>query len=84
MHEWLREKIHRFLQLTHGRTTAFFVLFFVSGNTFMALGKLTHVYVEFMLGLGGLVITHSWKEDKAAQMLGPRPPGGPDGVDAQK
>lgn len=76
--DWLRKLSQKVLSITHGRTTAFFIAFFISGNTFAALGKLNHVYVEFMVGLGGLVIGHSWKEDKAAQMLGARPPAGPD------
>jgi hypothetical protein len=76
--DWLRKTAQKVLSITHGRTTAFFMAFFVSGNVFHALHRLDHVYVEFMVGLGGLVIGHSWKEDKAEQMLGPRPPAGPD------
>jgi hypothetical protein len=77
---WIRELAHKVLQITHGRTTAFFALFFVSGHVMALLGKLTPTYIGFMGTLGGLVLTHSIKEDIVAGRNGPQPPGGPDAV----
>jgi undecaprenyl pyrophosphate phosphatase UppP len=75
--DWLRNLAHKVLQLTHGRTTAFFVAFFVAGNVLQFLGKLSMPYVYYMGTLGGLVLGHSIKEDVMASKM-PRPPGGPD------
>jgi hypothetical protein len=74
--EWLRNLSHKILQLTHGRSTAFFIAFFIAGHTMAILGKLTPVYVGFMATLGGLVLGHSIQEN----VLAPTPPqpGGPD------
>jgi hypothetical protein len=66
---WLRDAAHKVLQITHGRTTAFCIAFFVSGNTLAVLHNaagdslLTSTYVYFMATLGGLVLGHSVKED---------------------
>lgn len=79
--EWLRNLAHKLLQVAHGRTTAFFIAFFISGNVLAFLGKLTPVYVGFMGTLGGLVLGHSIKEDIMEAKNGPRPPGGPDACD---
>jgi hypothetical protein len=76
---WIRDATHKFFQITHGRTTAFFIAFFVSGNVFHLFHNLTPTYVGFMGTLGGLVIGHSFKEDYAEKMNGPRPDAGPDG-----
>jgi hypothetical protein len=76
--EWLRNVGHKLLQVTHGRSTAFFMAFFVTGNIFAWVGKLSPVYIGFMGTLGGLVLGHSIKEDWAANINGERPPGGPD------
>lgn len=76
--EWLRNLAHKALQIMHGRSTAFFMMFFVAGNIFAWVGKLTPVYVGYMSVLGGLVLGHSIKEDWAERLNGPRPPGGPD------
>lgn len=76
--QWLRDSVHKVLQLTQGRTTAFFIAFFITGNLFQIFHALTPTYVGFMGTLGGLVIGHSFKEDYAEKMNGPRPPGGPD------
>jgi len=78
---WVSKCVNRVLQLTHGRTTAFFVAFFIAGHAMALTGKLTHEYVLYMIGLGGLVLGHSFKEDWAAAKLGIQPeppPGGPD------
>lgn len=53
----------KFLEVTKGRTTAFFIMFFISGNVLAFLDRLTPVYVGFMGTLGGLVLVHSAKED---------------------
>jgi hypothetical protein len=68
------------LQITQGRTTAFFIAFFVAGNALQLAGKLTHEYVIYMGTLGALVLGHSVKEDLMAAKFGiqPTPPGGPD------
>jgi hypothetical protein len=79
--EWLRNLSHKVLQITHGRTTAFFILFFLSGHAMALLGKLNPSYIGFMGTLGGLVLTHSIKEDFMEAKVGPRPPGGPDADD---
>lgn len=71
---WFRDATNRVLQITHGRTTAFFVAFFIAGNALAVTGKLTTVYVGFMATLGGLVLGHSIKEDVMAAKFGP--PGG--------
>jgi hypothetical protein len=76
--EWLRGLSHRILQITHGRTTAFFIAFFFAGHAMAWFGKLTLVYVSFMGTLGGLVLGHSIKEDVVAMKNGPPPRGGPD------
>lgn len=78
MRDWLRDAVHKLLQLTHGRTTAFFVAFFVSGHVVAFMHLLTPTYVGFMGTLGGLVLGHSLKEDLAAKWNGPRAEGGPD------
>jgi hypothetical protein len=75
---WLRDLTHKVLAITQGRTTAFFVAFFLAGHGMALAGKLTPVYVGFMGTLGGLVLGHSIKEDYAEKMNGPRQPGGPD------
>jgi hypothetical protein len=74
--DWIRDFAHKILQITHGRTTAFFVMFFVSGNVLALVGKLTPAYIGFMGTLGGLVLTHSIKEDIMAGRNGPQPAGG--------
>lgn len=75
---WLRNAVHKVLQITHGRTTLFFTLFFITGNIAAWFGKLTPSYVAYMGTLGGLVVGHSLKDDLAEKWNGPRPPGGPD------
>jgi hypothetical protein len=81
----LQTVTHKVLQATHGRTTAFFVAFFITGNAMAYFDKLTPVYVGFMGTLGGLVLGHSVKEDLVTlknKALGgdpPPAPGGPDG-----
>lgn len=82
---WFRNLAHRVLQVTHGRTTAFFIAFFLAGHAMALSGKLTDTYVHYMLALGGLVLGHSIKEDWAAMKNGtpPPPPGGPDGADVK-
>lgn len=80
--DWLRNLSHKVMQITHGRTTAFFIAFFISGNVLAYIGKLTPVYVGFMGTLGGLVLGHSVKEDimdiKRRADGGSPPEGGPD------
>ena len=78
MNQWLREAVHKLLQLTQGRTTAFLIAFFITGNIMAWTRRLTPVYVGYMGTLGGLVLGHSIKEDWAEKINGPRPPGGPD------
>jgi len=81
--EFVRNLAHKFLEMTHGRTTAFFVLFFIAGNVLQWIGKMTPTYVYFMGTLGGLVLLHSVKEDVLVGKDPPPPPGGPD-VDVTK
>lgn len=76
--QFLRNVTHKVLQITHGRTTAFFIAFFVMGNLMALLGKLSYVYVAYMSTLGSLVLLHSTKDDWAAKVLGARPLCGPD------
>jgi hypothetical protein len=54
---------NKLLKATHGRTTAFFMAFFLAGTALASVGKLTGTYVAFMGTLGGLVLGHSIKED---------------------
>jgi hypothetical protein len=75
--EWIRNLSHKVLQVTHGRSTAFFIAFFIAGHAMALLGKLTPVYVGFMGTLGGLVLGHSIQENVLAANL-PATPGGPD------
>jgi hypothetical protein len=65
--KWLGNLTHRVLLITRGRTTAFFIAFFIAGHAMALLGKLTPVYVGFMGTLGGLVLGHSIKEDLVGQ-----------------
>jgi hypothetical protein len=76
--KWLQGLAQKVLSITHGRTTAFFIAFFLAGHGMAFLGKLTPTYIGFMGTLGGLVLGHSIKEDFAEAKIGPRPPGGPD------
>jgi hypothetical protein len=79
---WLRDAAHKILQITHGRTTAFFIAFFISGNVLAYIDKLGTTYVYFMGTLGGLVLGHSVKEDlmqmKNRAEGGPPPERSPD------
>lgn len=75
---WFRNAVHKVLQITHGRTTLFFGLFFITGNVLAWFGKLSPSYVAYMGTLGGLVVGHSLKDDLAEKWNGPRPQGGPD------
>jgi hypothetical protein len=83
MIQWLREAAHKILQITHGRTTAFLIAFFIAGHVMAFRHLLTPVYVGYMGTLGSLVLGHSIKEDWAQKLNGPPPPGGPD-VDPNK
>lgn len=74
---WLRDLAHKVLQITHGRTTAFFIAFFIAGHAMACFGKLTPVYVAYMGTLGGLILGHSVQENILAVKDCP-PPGGPD------
>jgi hypothetical protein len=76
--DWLRLIAQKVLSITHGRTTAFFISFFISGHVMAWFGKLNPSYVAFMASLGTLVVGHSFKEDWAEKVNGPRPPAGPD------
>jgi hypothetical protein len=76
----LRAFTIKILEITHGRTTAFFIAFFLAGTVLAFLGKLTAVYVAFMGTLGGLVLGHSVKEDFMAARFGP--PGGVSEINA--
>jgi hypothetical protein len=73
--EWFRGLPQKVLHATQGRTTAFFLAFFVCGHAMALAGKLTPVYVGYMTALGGLVLGHSIKEDVMAAKNGP-PTGG--------
>jgi hypothetical protein len=64
--DWLQKLAQKVLSITQGRTTAFFIAFFVSGHVMALLGKLTPTYIGFMGTLGGLVLGHSIKEDVMA------------------
>jgi hypothetical protein len=77
---WLRGFAGRVLQVTQGKTTAFFIAFFLSGHAMALLGKLTPTYVGFMGTLGGLVLGHSIKEDVLAARNDSSPPGGNNAV----
>jgi len=46
-----------------GRTTAFCIAFFVSGNVLHAVHRLDGTYIAFMGALMGFVLGHSVKED---------------------
>jgi hypothetical protein len=68
----LRDFTNKVLQITHGRTTAFFVAFFIAGHAMALAGKLTTVYVAYLATLGGLVLGHSVKEDILTARFGPQ------------
>lgn len=77
---WFRRLAHTVLQATHGRSTAFFIAFFISGNVLAAFGKLTPAYAGYMGMLGALILGHSVKEDVMLAVMGQPPPdadGGP-------
>lgn len=75
---WLLGIAHKVLQITHGRTTSFFLAFFVAGNLMNWFGKLSPTYVAFMGTLGGLVLAHSIKEDVVAAVSPAAPPPTPE------
>jgi len=79
--EWLRAFADKLLRITHGRTTAFFIAFFLAGHAMALAGKLTPVYVAYMGTLGGLVLGHSIQENITAAKSG-FPPPAPGGADA--
>lgn len=58
---------NKFLAACHGRSTAFFAAFFVSGNIFHHFHRLDSTYITFMTALLGFVVGHSAKEDYFAQ-----------------
>jgi hypothetical protein len=73
--DWLQKIAQKVLSITQGRTTAFFIAFFVSGHVMALLGKLTPTYIGFMGTLGSLVLGHSIKEDVMAGRSYPPPEG---------
>lgn len=73
---WMENLAGKVIAITRGRTTAFFIAFFLSGHAMALFGKLTPTYIGFMGTLGGLVLGHSIKEDMMAGRNGPPPPGG--------
>jgi hypothetical protein len=79
--EWLRGLAQNVLRITQGRTTAFFVAFFIAGHIVLVFDKLTPAYIGFMGTLGGLVLGHSIKEDVMAARNGS--PGGTKDADAK-
>jgi hypothetical protein len=68
------------LRITQGRSTAFFIAFFIAGHAMAYFGKLTPVYVAYMGTLGGLILGHSVQENILAVKDCPSP-GGPDADD---
>lgn len=72
---WLEALAGKIIAITHGRTTAFFIAFFLSGHAMALFGKLTPTYIGFMGTLGGLVLGHSIKEDMMEGRNGPAPGG---------
>jgi hypothetical protein len=62
--------ITKIFNMVKGRTTAFCIGFFVSGNVLQCLHRLDAMYVTFMVALLGAVIGHSIKED----LITPTPP----------
>jgi hypothetical protein len=63
MMDWIRGLSQKIMQITHGRTTAFFIAFFIAGHGMAFAGKLSPTYVAFMGTLGGLVLGHSVQEN---------------------
>lgn len=55
--------LQRVFSWLQGRSTAFFIAFFVSGTTLQVLHKLDMTYVAFMGTLLGAIVGHSVKED---------------------
>jgi len=74
---WLTALSNKILAITHGRSTAFFIAFFIAGHGMHLAGKLTPVYVAYMGTLGGLVLGHAVQENIMA-VKNDIPPGGPD------
>jgi hypothetical protein len=77
---WLQIVSNKILAITHGRSTAFFIAFFIAGHGMALAGKLTPVYVAYMGTLGGLVLGHAIQENVMAAK-NDCPPGGPDAID---
>lgn len=73
---WLRKFADHLLELTRGRTTAFFLMFFFAGHVMAFVGKLDANYIAFVGVLGGLVLGHSVQENKFGK-TGTPPPGAP-------
>ena len=65
----LQQMIGKILQLCQGRSTLFFVLFFLAGNALAWTGKLTIVYVSYMAALLSAIVGHSYKCDLHDQAL---------------
>jgi hypothetical protein len=60
----------KILSVTRGRSTAFFLLFFISGNVMAYFGKLNGDYITFVGVLGGLILGHSGQENYFATKSG--------------
>lgn len=52
-----------------GKSTMFFVGFFITGNILQYLNKLDATWITFMTALLGYVVGHSFKEDKHEQNM---------------
>jgi hypothetical protein len=59
----LQNWLHRLFGVLQGRTTAFFIAFFCTGNLLQWLHRLDANYIGFMATLLSAIIGHSVKED---------------------
>src|SRR5271169_6246621 len=80
LHYWLRGRessrvvklskmISKILSLCQGRSTLFFIAFFLAGNVMAWTGRLTFVYVSYMGALLSAIVGHSYKCDLHDQAL---------------
>lgn len=70
--------LDKLFKWAQGRTTAFTLGFFVTGNVLQWVHRLDTTYIAFMGALLGAIIGHSYKDDKHDQAMAAMPAGGSD------
>jgi hypothetical protein len=83
--------LERIFKFTQGKSTGFFVAFFVTGTGMHIAHRLDSTFITFMTALLGFVVGHSYKDDKHEQAMAgtngtspPAAPGPPEGYQPPK